>query len=389
MAINPNVDVLGFFQRHVLVDLLAVTTANVTKNPILMADLLKFLLVFRNQLPKDAYGQIFPILSILLTSPAIIVHTYAACCLERFLTVKDGAVPRVSRQDLQPMLQPFLTNLFGCLAHEGSKENPHIMKCVMRAVSVAGPDVAAVAAMLVGKLTEILGELCKSFQQNIAPKNPAFHHFIFETLAAVIKHVCADAAAVATMEGMMLPPFQTVIQMDITEFQPYFIQIISQLLESRPLPVPDTYMQILTSLLQPPLWQSRSNQPALTRLIKAYMSRAGTAIVANQATFHQILGLIQTLMVSKVRRPAPSPPWCPAALPPCVLPLMWSYAPWRARGCAALLTASHRVVVHGRRARERPQLPVTDLREREQRVGSGDEAGGREMAPLGQRCLAC
>jgi exportin-2 (importin alpha re-exporter) len=135
---NPNVDVLGFFQRHVLPDLLAVTTANVSKSPILMADLLKFLLVFRNQLPKEAYSSIFPILNILLSSPDIIVHTYAACTLERFLTVKDGAVPRISREDLKPMLQPFLTGLFGCLAHEASKENPHIMKCVMRTVST-GP----------------------------------------------------------------------------------------------------------------------------------------------------------------------------------------------------------------------------------------------------------
>ena len=121
-----------------LPDLLAVTTANVSKSPILMADLLKFLLVFRNQLPKEAYSSIFPILNILLSSPDIIVHTYAACTLERFLTVKDGAVPRISREDLKPMLQPFLTGLFGCLAHEASKENPHIMKCVMRTVST-GP----------------------------------------------------------------------------------------------------------------------------------------------------------------------------------------------------------------------------------------------------------
>lgn len=44
---------------------------------------------------------------------------------------------------------------------EVSKENPHIMKCVMRLVTVAQSDVSAVAAMLVGKLTEILSELCQ------------------------------------------------------------------------------------------------------------------------------------------------------------------------------------------------------------------------------------
>jgi hypothetical protein len=84
------------------------------------------------------------------------------------------------------------------------------MKCVMRIVTVAQADVSAVAPMLVGKLTEILSELCQGFAHGIAPKNPAFHHFIFESLAAVIRHVCAsgDAGAVKSMEDVMLPPFQ-------------------------------------------------------------------------------------------------------------------------------------------------------------------------------------
>ncbi len=60
-----------------------------------------------------------------------IVHTYAACCVERMLTTKDGANLRVSKADLQPMLQPLLVSLFGCLTQEASKENPHIMKYVL------------------------------------------------------------------------------------------------------------------------------------------------------------------------------------------------------------------------------------------------------------------
>ena len=44
-----------------------------------------------------------------------------------------------------------------------------------------------------------------------ACQNPAFHHYIFETLAAMIKHICSsgDASAVATMEGLILPPFRS------------------------------------------------------------------------------------------------------------------------------------------------------------------------------------
>jgi len=261
-VINPAVDVISFFQKHVLPDLQAVTAANVSKKPILLADLLKFVLIFRNQLPKEAYVVLFPILNMLLTSADCIVHTYAASCVEKFLTVKDGAVPRVGRSDLQPMLQALLTNLFSCFNHEASKENPHIMKTVMRVVNVAQGDAVAVGPMLVGKLTGMLGEFCKAFAQGISPKNPAFHHYIFETLAAMTKHICAsgDAAAVSTMEGLILPPFQTVMQQDITEFQPYFVQLVAQLLERRGDSIPDQYLQILPSLLQQSLWASKANQ---------------------------------------------------------------------------------------------------------------------------------
>jgi hypothetical protein len=93
---------------------------------------------------------------------------------------------------------------------------------------------------------------------------------------------------------------QVVLQADITEFQPYYVQIVAQLLERRADPIPPSYLQLLPSLLQQPLWASRSNQPALARLIKAFLTRAAPQIVANQAVFLQILGLVQFLMMSKV-----------------------------------------------------------------------------------------
>ncbi len=94
-----------------------------------------------------------------------------------------------------------------------------------------------------------------------------------------------------------------VLQADITEFQPYYVQIVAQLLERRGEPIPPSYLQLLPSLLQQPLWASRSNQPALARLIKAYLTRAASQIVASQPVFHQILGLVQFLMMSKVPPP--------------------------------------------------------------------------------------
>jgi len=84
------------------------------------------------------------------------------------------------------------------------------------------------------------------------------------------------------------PSSQMVLAQDVTEFQPYFVQIVSQLLEHRPLPLPPIYLQILPTLLQQGLWAAKSNQPALTRLIKAYISRGSADIIATQGVFHQV-----------------------------------------------------------------------------------------------------
>ena len=50
------------------------------------------------------------------------------------------------------------------------------------------------------------------------------------------------------------------MQQDITEFQPYFVQLVAQLLERRGDPVPDNYLQILPSLLQQSVWAAKANQ---------------------------------------------------------------------------------------------------------------------------------
>jgi hypothetical protein len=50
------------------------------------------------------------------------------------------------------------------------------------------------------------------------------------------------------------------MQQDITEFQPYFVQLVAQLLERRGDPIPDSYLQLLPQLLQQSLWVSKANQ---------------------------------------------------------------------------------------------------------------------------------
>lgn len=62
-----------------------------------------------------------------------VVHTYAAVCIERLLTVKvpnatGQAVLLFDKAQIKPFLQGLLVNLFRILASQQSKENDYVMK---------------------------------------------------------------------------------------------------------------------------------------------------------------------------------------------------------------------------------------------------------------------
>ena len=57
------------------------------------------------------------------------VHTYAAACIERLMTVRDEHKNlRFGKDALKPAIQDLLTKLFAALEFDDSKENDYIMK---------------------------------------------------------------------------------------------------------------------------------------------------------------------------------------------------------------------------------------------------------------------
>eukprot|EP00198_Chlamydomonas_reinhardtii_P002761 XP_001692097.1 cellular apoptosis susceptibility protein [Chlamydomonas reinhardtii] len=82
------------------------------------------------------------------------------------------------------------------------------------------------------------------------------------------------------------------------EFHPYVFQIFSQLIELRPAPLPQLYLAIFPPLLSPVFWERSGNVPALVRLLQAYLTKAGTEVVAG-GHLAAVLGVFQKLLSSK------------------------------------------------------------------------------------------
>jgi exportin-2 (importin alpha re-exporter) len=133
------------------------------------------------------------------------------------------------------------------------------------------------------------------------PKNPQYNHYLFESIAILIRSVATkDAAHTSAFEQFLFPPFQHILQMEVVEFTPYVFQLLAQILEFRPdgAGLGQAYGSLLPPLLTPTLWERKGNIPALTRLLVAYFSK-GSAEIVQQNLLLGILGVFQKLIASK------------------------------------------------------------------------------------------
>jgi exportin-2 (importin alpha re-exporter) len=159
----------------------------------------------------------------------------------------------------------------------------------------AGSDIIPVTSIVFNKLASALERVCKN------PRNPGFNHNLFESIAILVKNVCAkNPSQVGDLEAMLFPPFNTILQMDILEFTPYVFQILSQLLEFRPdgLGLGDSYTALFPPLLHASLWEKSGNVPGLTRLLQAYLKQAGPELVS-WGHLTPMLGIWQKLNSAK------------------------------------------------------------------------------------------
>ncbi|KAL1925152.1 uncharacterized protein VTP21DRAFT_35 [Calcarisporiella thermophila] len=293
-ATSNLVNVVEFFSNHVAQDLQAPLNQG---HPVLKVDAIKYLHTFRNQLTKEQLVSIFPMLVEHLSSDNFVVHTYAAITIERILFLKRDRVFVFTQADIKPYTETLLIKLFALIERgttpEKLAENEHLMKTVMRVAITSRADMAPYGQIIMGKLTTILGEVCKN------PSNPRFNHYLFEAIAALVRFVCpAQPEMLQQFEAMLFPPFEMIMQQDIQEFQPYEFQILSQLLECHR-DLPPSYQSLAGPLMQPFLWEFQGNVPALSRFLQEFLSKGAAFLVANQQ-LEPLLGLFNKLIASRI-----------------------------------------------------------------------------------------
>jgi len=137
-----------------------------------------------------------------------------------------------------------------------------------------------------------LGKIC------MTSKDPLFNHYLFETIATMIRNISTKNISAVTAFEKMFGPFTKILESDIQEFSPYVFQILSLLLEITPGEVSDLYLHILRNLVNPTLWERSANIPAMVRLLQAFLMRGSKQIIAANR-LRDILGVFQKLISTK------------------------------------------------------------------------------------------
>lgn len=297
--VNALVDVVMFFSEHVVQDLSF--KSDFSPNPVIIADAIKFLHTFRNQLTREQLLSVLPILIPHLNSETAVVHTYAASTIERVLFMRQGSQLLFTSLDLKGLGPELLTALFVQIRKgttpQQIAQNDMLMKCVMRVIVTAQKALSPHYEVILSNFIAILTEISKN------PSNPKFNHYTFESIAALIRFTTiADLRTLPIFEQALFPIFSHILTQDIQDFSPFVFQILSQMLELHTQgsePLSDYYNGLLPPLLTPTLWESRGNVPALVRLLRAYLSAGAQRIVAENRV-SAMLGVFQKLIGSKV-----------------------------------------------------------------------------------------
>uniref|UniRef100_A0AAY4E783 Exportin-2 n=1 Tax=Denticeps clupeoides TaxID=299321 RepID=A0AAY4E783_9TELE len=277
---NELVNLSEFFVNHILTDL---KSPNVNEFPVLKADAIKYVMIFRSQLPKEQLMQAVPLLIAHLQAESTVEHTYAAHALERLFTMRGpNNTTLITAAEMAPFTEQLLNNLFKALALPGSSENEYIMKAIMRSFSLLQESIVPYVPTLIGQLTHKLLLVSKN------PSKPHFNHYLFESLCLSIRITCkANPDTVISFEEALFPVFTEILQNDVENV-------------SFGTPMHVTHFSFSLAEFVPYVFQRTGNIPPLVRLLQAYLEKGGSAIASTAADkIPGLLGVFQKLIASK------------------------------------------------------------------------------------------
>ncbi|KHJ84751.1 hypothetical protein OESDEN_15532 [Oesophagostomum dentatum] len=152
-------------------------SSNINETPILKTDALKFVVIFRNQLPAEVLVEVVQAADRLLTARLPILHKYAAYAIDKLLLVKEpnGTGPLLTARVVP--VGSLLNNLVSGFDKDAKAQNsPYLIKAILRCVAILDEETARHGHQIASKLSSLVAEATKN------PADAVHTHFLFETM---------------------------------------------------------------------------------------------------------------------------------------------------------------------------------------------------------------
>lgn len=297
VSISEHVNIERFLEEKVVQELS--NSEQHSGSQILKADALRYITTFRNYIPLNCLVKHLPLIVSHISSSNVVVRTYASITLEKLLTMRDPSNPSATAfkwEQFEPYLGQLVNTLFDALEMPGSPENEHIMKAIMRLFSFTKSQTLILfLPTLVPKMTQKLGVVARN------PSKPYFNHYLFETLALLIRAACSqeNQNIQKEFENVLFNIFEVILAQDVQEFIPYVLQLLNLVLQAQKVgEVSDKFKNLFQEALGPSLWSRPANLTPLTEFMQIYIEKMGRSII-NENKLLPLLGIFQKLISSK------------------------------------------------------------------------------------------
>ncbi|CAD5230408.1 unnamed protein product [Bursaphelenchus xylophilus] len=297
-SVSQLINIHDFYNSFVRPELVEVDVNSYP--PILIADALNFVVLFRNQLDPqvliEAFGKPNAYARRILGSDKVILHHFLGYAFDKLATVKKNNELIFNSQTIPA--HDYLEALISAIQKPDSQKSHYLMKAFMRCLSLMDQKQAESANVYVDFLVRLIEAVVKESQ------NPMFTHLVFESLCVVIKK--SFPYIQEAISERVMPLIEQIISADLVDFVPYSLQIVALLLYQSETEKrlgrqdygAEKYESFFPHLVRGTFWQRVVNAPALTTIFEAFIKTAPD-FVLRSGNVESVMGCYQSLISSR------------------------------------------------------------------------------------------
>lgn len=266
-----------FFSLHVLGELLNATDTT------LQVAALAFTITFCAEIRRDGLLLAWPGIERLLEEKRNNVHTYAASCVARLISLTEGK---------GAVTAALLARLFRIFSMPGSEDNEPAIKAVVCAITHIDVQDAHLVVYCTRQLSHVL---TRSVQRRY---NVTFLTYVYHVITDLVS-LARKTTLQATIESIVFSCWIYVLNCGDDACVVCMLHALTRMVnEQSSDEISDAYLEFFRIVLNPVHWQKNSTFKPMANVVCAYVQRSSQQLT-HSGYLEGILGVFQKLLASK------------------------------------------------------------------------------------------